>query len=83
MYAFSFKNAEKVDEKACFYTKEADLSFEKCYKKHFFFQSKSQAKILNFDAFFEAKNGAKYMLSASKMLKKLVKKRVFTPRKPI
>ena len=54
MYAFSFKNSEKIGEKKCFYTKEADLSFENFYKNHFFFQSKSQAKILNFDAFFGA-----------------------------
>ena len=55
MYAFSFEKAKKVDEKTCFYTKETDLSFENCYKNHFFFQPKSQAKILNFDVFLEQK----------------------------
>ena len=55
MYAFNFKKAKKVDEKACFYSKEADLGFENCYKSHFFFQPKFQAKILNFDAFLEQK----------------------------
>ena len=47
MYVFSFKNGKKVGEKACFYTKQADLSFENCYKNQFFFQPNSQAKILS------------------------------------
>ena len=55
MYAFSFEKAKKVDEKTCFYTKEADLSFENCYKNHFFFQPKSQAKILNLHVFLKQK----------------------------
>ena len=55
MYAFSFEKAKKVGEKACFYTKETDFSFQNCYKNHFFFQPKSQAKILNFDAFLKQK----------------------------
>ena len=55
MYAFSFEKAKKLDEKACFYTKEADLGFQNWYKNHFFFQPKSQAKILNFDVFLKQK----------------------------
>ena len=78
-----YTNAEKVGEKACFYTRKLIWVLKNCYENHFFFQSKSQAKILNLDAFFEAKNGAKCTLSVSKILKKLVKKSVFTPRKPI
>ena len=41
MYAFSFEKAKKVDQKACFCTKEADLKFQNCYKNHFFFHPKS------------------------------------------
>ena len=55
MYAFSFKNGKKVGEKTCIYTKEPDLGFENFYKKNFFFQPKSQAKILNFDFFLKKK----------------------------
>ena len=50
---FQLRKCWKIDEKTCFYTKEADLSFKNCYRNHFFFQPKSQAKILNFDAFLE------------------------------
>ena len=49
------EKAKKVDEKTCFYTKEADLSFENCYKNHFFFQPNSKAKILNFVVFIKKK----------------------------
>ena len=36
MHAFNFEKAEKVDEKACFYTKEANLNVRNLCKKHFF-----------------------------------------------
>ena len=55
MYAFSFEKAKQFDEKACFYTKETDLSFQNCCKNNFLFQPKSQAKILNFDVFLKQK----------------------------
>ena len=55
MYAFNFEKAKKMDQKAYFCTKEADLNFQNCYKNHFCFQPKSQARILNSGVFFKQK----------------------------
>ena len=58
MYAFNFEKFEKVDEKACFYTKEADLNVQDWYNNHFFSNRnrKPKSSIL---MFFGAKNEAK------------------------
>ena len=55
MYAFSFEKSKKLDKKACFCAKEADWNFQNCYKNHFFFQPKSQARILNSGVIFKQK----------------------------
>ena len=41
LYAFSFEKAKKVGEKRCFYTKEANLNLQNCYKNPLFFPPKS------------------------------------------
>ena len=34
MYTFNFEKAKKLDEKACFYTKKADLNVQNWFKNH-------------------------------------------------